>query len=100
MHVPFKFRGEKSAMTDILFVGNFLSASRGNRTCAKTSRLLFSLLAVCMTVSDKPGLLSRVLEFLLTMWRERHRYRIAHVDVYSGFAFITARNAVGQAYWD
>ena len=78
-------------MTDILFVGNFLSASNGNRSvCEDLSVALQAAGWSVLTVSDKPGRLSRVLDFLLTVWRERHHYSVAHVDVYSGLAFIWA----------
>jgi glycosyltransferase involved in cell wall biosynthesis len=42
-------------------------------------------------VSRHPSRIGRVLEMLWTCWRERHRYRVAAVDLYSGPAFFWAK---------
>ncbi len=43
-----------------------------------------------MTTSSNPGRTKRLTDMLLTSWKYRHHYDIAHVDVYSGWAFIWA----------
>src|SRR4029077_10781891 len=43
-----------------------------------------------LTTSDRRDRFSRLLDFLLTVWRQRHRYGVAQVDVYSGLAFVWA----------
>jgi len=40
--------------------------------------------------SSYRGRVARLLDFLLTVWRHRNRYDVAHVDVYSGPAFVWA----------
>jgi glycosyltransferase involved in cell wall biosynthesis len=42
-------------------------------------------------VSRRPNRVGRVLEMLWTCWRERHRYQVAAVDLYSGPAFFWAK---------
>ena len=43
-----------------------------------------------LTTSDRRNRVARLLDFLLTVWRQRHRYGVAQVDVYSGRAFVWA----------
>lgn len=43
-----------------------------------------------MTTSSRPGRVARLADFLLTIWRERSRYGVAQVDVYSGPSFLWA----------
>src|SRR6185503_20598191 len=43
-----------------------------------------------VTTSHKAGRLPRLLDFLTTVWTQRHNYSVALVDVYSGLAFVWA----------
>ena len=43
-----------------------------------------------ITTSAKQRRLARVSDMLCTVWRERNKYILAHVDVYSGLAFLWA----------
>ncbi len=75
----------------VLLVGNFLSAIRGTRSLCED--LALGLKAAgwsVITTSSYPGRFARLLDFLLTVWRQRNRYKVAHVDVYSGLAFVWA----------
>ncbi|MCK6577908.1 MAG: glycosyltransferase family 4 protein [Anaerolineae bacterium] len=48
-----------------------------------------------MGASGKQNRLLRMLDVLLTIWRLRREYQVAHVDVFSGLAFIQAELSVG-----
>ena len=75
----------------ILLVGNFLSATKGGRSLCEDLALRFKADGwSVITTSSHPGRVARVLDFLRTVWRERNRYGVAQVDVYSGPAFIWA----------
>ncbi len=80
--------GKKPA---VLLVGNFLSAALGTRGVCED--LAVGLQAAGWSVITTSSRLSRVVrlaDFLMTVWRERNRYEIALVDVYSGQAFLWA----------
>jgi glycosyltransferase involved in cell wall biosynthesis len=78
-------------MTEILLVGNFLSASSGTRSvCEDLADRLPAIGWSVHTTSSKPGRLLRLLDMISTVWRLRRRYAVAQVDVYSGLAFIWA----------
>lgn len=75
----------------LLMVGNFLSASTGSRSvCEDLAIALRSAGRPVVAASDRPSRLARLLDFLWTVWWYRHRYHLAHVDVYSGYAFVWA----------
>jgi glycosyltransferase involved in cell wall biosynthesis len=75
----------------VLLVGNFLSASTGSRgVCEDLAVVLKSAGWSVLTTSSRPGRFARLLDFLLTVWRQRRRYGVAQVDVYSGLAFVWA----------
>jgi glycosyltransferase involved in cell wall biosynthesis len=75
----------------VLIVGNFLSASFGTRgVCEDLAVALKSAGWTVLTTSHRPGRFARLTDFLLTVWRQRHHYRVAQVDVYSGLAFVWA----------
>jgi len=75
----------------LLLIGNFLSGSIGNRAvCEDLAVALTSAGWPVVTTSSRLGRLARLLDFLLTIWRERAKYVVAHVDVYSGLAFVWA----------
>jgi glycosyltransferase involved in cell wall biosynthesis len=75
----------------VLLVGNFLSSSIGVRSVSEdlAARLSASGWPV-ITTSAKPGRAARLNDMIGTVWRKRHSYNIAHVEVYSGAAFIWA----------
>jgi glycosyltransferase involved in cell wall biosynthesis len=72
----------------VLLIGNFLSSSVG---VPGVSEGLADKLAAAgwrvLTTSEKPGRLARVTDMLLTAWRRRGHYQVAHIEVYSGPAF-------------
>ncbi|MCI0336627.1 MAG: glycosyltransferase family 4 protein [Acidobacteria bacterium] len=75
----------------VLLVGNFLSSSTGVRSvCEDLAMQLAGKGWPIFTSSAKPGRIARVSDMVSTVWRERRRYDIAHVEVYSGPAFIWA----------
>jgi len=75
----------------LLMVGNFLSGIVGSRgVCEDLAVALERAGWSVLTTSSRPGRLARLLDFLLTVWRQRHRYNVAQVDVYSGLAFLWA----------
>ncbi len=43
-----------------------------------------------LTTSDRHNRFDRLFDSLLTVWRQRHNYSVAHVDVFSGPAFVWA----------
>lgn len=75
----------------VLLVGNFLSSSLGTRgVCEDLAAELGRVGWPVLTTSGKPGRVLRLLDMLSTVLRQRHRYDVAQVDVYSGMAFIWA----------
>ncbi len=75
----------------VLLVGNFLSGCGGSRgVCEELAIRLSALGGAIFTTSDKPARIPRLLDMLCTVHRQRARYAVAQVDVYSGPAFIWA----------
>lgn len=75
----------------LLLVGNFLSGSIGTRgVCEDLEVALKTAGWPVLTTSSRPSRFARLLDFLLTVWWQRHRYSVAQVDVYSGLAFVWA----------
>ena len=75
-----------------LVVGAFSPPSYGSRgisedVCARLASAGWRM----QIVSCRQNRMARVLEMLWTCWRERHRYRVAVVDLYSGPAFLWAK---------
>jgi glycosyltransferase involved in cell wall biosynthesis len=74
-----------------LFIGNFLAKSNGANP---PSQLVADLLVArgwsVFVTSDQIVRYSRLLDMMRTVWRLRRRYNFAHVDVFSGNAFIWA----------
>src|SRR5436190_13315548 len=72
----------------ILLIGNFLSGGGGFHCFGED---LAAQLADAgwptFVASEKRGRLTRLLDMLLTVWRQRHAYAAAYVEVYSGRAF-------------
>lgn len=75
----------------VLLIGNFLSAVRGTRSVCED--LALGLQAAgwsVITTSSLPGRFARLADFIWTVWRQRNRYKVALIDVYSGPSFIWA----------
>ncbi|MGA7731702.1 MAG: glycosyltransferase family 4 protein [Chloroflexia bacterium] len=76
----------------LTMVGNFLSSSTGVRgVCEELAGRLSAAGWQVLTTSDRQGRIARLLDMLASVWRHRHRYAVAQVDVYSGPAFLWAR---------
>lgn len=89
----------------VLFVGNFLSAHVGTTSVSET--LFEQLRSRGWTVyrtSTKVRPAPRLADMIATTWRERARFDVAHVDVFSGKAFLWAEavcavlRSVGKPY--
>jgi glycosyltransferase involved in cell wall biosynthesis len=78
----------------LLLIGNFLSASLGNRFVSEdlADRLEAHGWAVQVT-STKRARLPRLLDFIAIPWRLRATYDVANVEVYSGLSFVWAEAA-------
>ena len=75
----------------ILFVGNFLSESLGSHSVCEDLALQMARLGwPVLTTSSKRNRFSRLFDMITATLRKRHGYKVAHVDVYSGPAFVYA----------
>jgi glycosyltransferase involved in cell wall biosynthesis len=75
----------------VLFVGNFLSSSVGNRNpCEELAPRLQNRGFSVLTVSTRRSRAARLFDMLGTCWAKRRHYDLAHVDVFSGPAFVWA----------
>lgn len=89
----------------IILIGNFLSASGGKRSVCEdlADRLARSGWRV-LSASNREGRFEKIADMLLTVWKERRNYSVAHVDVFSGKAFFWAEavcavlKAIGRPY--
>jgi glycosyltransferase involved in cell wall biosynthesis len=89
----------------VLLVGNFFSSSVSNRAVCEdlAERLAGAGWRVCIT-SQRQARVARLADMALAAWRRRRDYRVAHVEVFSGPAFIWAEvvsevvRAVGKPY--
>lgn len=82
-----------NATVPILLVGNFLSdgGTGGSRSiCEELAARLSQADCSVVTTSAKQGRLPRLLDMVGTTWRQRNRYAVAQVDVFSGTAFFWA----------
>lgn len=78
----------------VLFVGNFLSATLGRyAVCEALSARLRAEGWTVLTTSTCPGRAARLGDMLHTIVSRRHAYDVAHVDVFSGAAFVWAEAA-------
>lgn len=85
-------RSGPSPRPRVLLIGNFFIA-KDSGTRGVGQDLAFALRTTgwsVVTSSSCRGRVARLLNFLLTVWRHRNRYDVAHVDVYSGLAFVWA----------
>lgn len=77
--------------SSVLLVGNFLSSTKGNyNVCEDLALRLEQTGLPVLTTSDKPARFPRLVDMVTTVWRKRHQYAVAHVDVFSGPAFALA----------
>jgi glycosyltransferase involved in cell wall biosynthesis len=85
---------EGGSRPGVLMVGNFLSATAGlHCACEDLAARLPQRGWRVIRTSDRPGRLARLADMAGTAWRERGRYSVAQVDVYSGPAFVWAEVA-------
>ena len=75
----------------VLLIGNFLSSSVGTRFYCEdlADRLRLGTWKV-LTSSNKQNRPLRLIDMILTAYLKRKEYSVAHVDVYSGAAFLWA----------
>lgn len=74
-----------------LFVGNFLSRVTGGRqVCEDLAVRLPDVDWRVLCASSRPSRLARLIDMAWTAWRNRSSYTVAHVDVFSGRAFVWA----------
>jgi len=75
----------------LLLIGNFLSSTLGVRGVSEdlAEELSQSGWPV-ITTSARPGRIAKTFDMLATTWRRREDYELAHIEVYSGNAFIWA----------
>ena len=79
------------AETSVLLVGNLFSQTLGTSSvCEDLARRLSARGWSVVATSPEPERLRRVFDMLCTTWRRRIDYEVAHVDVYSGAAFVWA----------
>ena len=75
----------------VLFVGSFRSTTNGPRgVCEELAARLRQAGCPVMTTSSKRARFARLADMVGTAWRERRRYGVAQVDVFSGAAFVWA----------
>lgn len=75
----------------LLFIGNFLSESGGRfAVCEALSARLRARGWSVITASGRARRAQRLADMLHTVGRDRHDYDVAHVDVFSGAAFVWA----------
>lgn len=75
----------------LLFVGNFLSDAGSNRTyCEELSDRMETLGWQVVRTSSRRSRLLRLVDMLAATWKHRTAYGVAHVDVFSGAAFLWA----------
>ena len=75
----------------VLVISNFLfSAGKPPSMCYAFASRLTEAGVTVITASDKPGRLPRLADMTWTAWRNRGRYGVACVDVFSDAAFMWA----------
>src|SRR5438552_10526604 len=78
----------------VLLVGSFRPGGDGPRgVCDELAARLPHAGCPVLTTSTKRARLSRLLDTVSTTWRQRRRYVVAQVDVFSGAAFTWAEVA-------
>lgn len=75
----------------VLLVGNFLSSARGTQGICEVLAKKLSLIGWSVTTtSNKTSRSLRLYDMLTTTWRERSKYNVAQIDVFSGPSFLWA----------
>lgn len=75
----------------VLLIGNFLVGGSGTRGVGQDLAIALRRAGwSVVTSSSCRGRVTRLLDFLSAVWRYRSQYTVAHVDVYSGLAFVWA----------
>jgi glycosyltransferase involved in cell wall biosynthesis len=83
-----------SNLPSVLLVGNFLSSAGRNPSVSEDLSVRLTARGwKVVTTSAKPSRLSRLFDTIGCIWRNRHAYQIANVEVYSGLAFRLAEAA-------
>lgn len=78
-------------MNGVLFVGNFLSGTHAHRHyCEDLTDHLAAHDWNIVRTSDRTGRISRLIDMMRVVWLRRNDYAVAHVDVFSGMAFLWA----------
>lgn len=76
----------------ILMIGNFLPSPKHNKNVWHfLSEKLAETGWTVITTSDKDNQFIRLLDMLFTIWRRKNYFQVAHIDVFSGKAFIYAK---------
>lgn len=74
-----------------ILIFNFLSGTSGTRrACEDLAVALTTAGWAVLTTSSRPNRFARLLDALLTVWWQRHRYNVAQVDVFSGLGLVWA----------
>lgn len=77
----------------ILMIGNYLPQPKYNKNIWQFLSEHLSVEGWCViSTSSKENRLLRLLDMLFTVWRYRHVYQIAQIDVFSGSAFAFAQS--------
>ena len=75
----------------VLLIGNFLSHAGASRSVSEDLAVhLRELGWQLITTSHKLERIPRLFDILATIWQQRLEYQAAHIDIYSGPAFIWA----------
>jgi glycosyltransferase involved in cell wall biosynthesis len=78
-------------MVGALFVGNFLSEAGVHRHyCEELVERLRAREWNIVETSTRSGRFARLIDMLRSAWSHRRDYRVAHIDVFSGAAFVWA----------
>ena len=81
-------QNDRSERQGLFIAGNFLSAKTGTRgMCEDLAIQLRKKGFLIFTASDKLNKIVRMADLLWTAWRNRKRYQLAIVEIYSGLAF-------------
>jgi glycosyltransferase involved in cell wall biosynthesis len=75
-----------------MLVGNFLSKTGIRSVCEDLAEHLSASGHSVFTTSRRKSRSFRFVDMTSTVWRQRHKYSVALVDVYSGLAFLWAES--------
>lgn len=87
---------KKETKGAVAIIGNFLSTAGGTRdVCEDLAARLSEAGWSVITASHKKARLPRLWDMLATVYRRRHEFAVAQIDVFSGPAFIWAEAVCG-----